>query len=240
MNSVRAISCSIGSFATFEVPILAWNADVPARFFNAVYSALKGTVTIRPDDFFVANGMSLGDCKAGFRVLGGANTLELTSNSLVATFPYFGGDQAAYVDAIILQTYAAVLNEFSEIRVDSIRSDANHHLALTGGATARDLLAAGAVKDIEKRSKNSGLVEIEPAIRFRIVDKNSKWNCRVGVEFSEYVAGGLFTDRSIMINDLTGRQAPDQQFKLVRHIEGMILELLQLEYVEGDSNATKP
>ena len=51
MTSVRLHSSLIRAGAVFKVPILSWTAEVPSRFFRALYGALNDMLYIQPTDF---------------------------------------------------------------------------------------------------------------------------------------------------------------------------------------------
>ncbi len=228
MTAYRLHSSFVRAGAVFKIPILSWTAEVPSRFFQAVYGALSEMLYIQPSDFVATAGLSLGDCSAALRIFGGNSTLTLKANGIFAEFPSISPDRIEFADAVIFQGYQALRTEFSELEVGSIEANAGRHLEITGGSNARDILAVGSRTELLKRADDLRDAVVEPGMRFRLVSKDGKWNSKVTVEKSEVVKNGIFLLREIIINDLSDRGTAQEQFDLIRQIDLIALELVGL------------
>ncbi|MCP4315601.1 MAG: hypothetical protein GY789_06165 [Hyphomicrobiales bacterium] len=170
------------------------------------------------------------------RIFGGNNSFTLAADRMIATFTNVPVHQTDFVNSIILQAYQACLDEFVEIEISSIRSDANYHFEMTGKVSASDILKVDKSNKLIERARSVSSIVVEPAIRFQIVDKDGRWNCKVTSEKSELVDAGLFLERIILVNDLTDIEAPVKQFELISRIEKMIEEFLKLTLVEESTH----
>lgn len=235
MTTVRLHSSFIRAGAIFKEPILSWTAEVPSRFFRAVYGALNEILYIQPTDFVAPVGVSLGDCSAALRIFGGNSTLTLKANGVIADFPGIAPERIAFANSVIFQGYQALRTEFSELEIGSILANAGHHLEVSGDGKAQDILAATSQAKLPKHSQEIPDIVIEPGMRFRIVGKDGKWNCSVTGEKSEVVQNGIFLLRELVVSDLTGYETTQQQFDLVERIDHMILDLVGLKF-EGHRN----
>lgn len=229
MTAFRLHSAFIRAGAIFRVPILSWTAEVPSRFFRALYGALNEMLYIQPSDFVVLTGVSLGDCSAALRIFGGNSTLTLKANAIIAEFPSISHDKIEFADAVIFQGYQALRTEFGELEIGSIEANAGRHLEITGDRKAWDILAVGSQTELRKRADDLRDAVVEPGMRFRLISKDGKWNSKVTVEKSEVVKNGIFLLREIIINDLSDCETPQQQFDLIRQIDLMALELVGLK-----------
>ena len=237
MISVRLHSSFLRAGAVFKVPILSWTAEVPSRFFRALYGALNEMLYIQPSDFVAPAGVSLGDCSAALRIFGGNNTLTLKANGIIAEFPSISPDRIEFADAVIFQGYQALRTEFGELEIGSIEANAGHHLEITDDSKSRDILAVGSQTELQKHANDLLDAVVEPGIRFRLVSKDGKWNSKVTVEKSEAVKNGIFLLREIIINDLSDCETTQQQFDLIRKIDLTALELVGLK-PEAQGNDT--
>ena len=239
MTAVRLTSSSLRAGAVFEVPILSWTAEIPSRFFQAIHGALNDILYIQPSDLYAPSGISLGDCSAVLRIFGGNSTLTLKANGVSFDFPSTTPDKNEFVDWVIFRGYEALRSEFSELEVASIEAIAGFHLEIIGDAKAQDVLfASSRHTELVKRATSLQDVVIEPGMRFRLVGKNGKWNCKVFVENSDLVENGVFLFREIIISDLSECQTVEQQFELVYQINQNILALVGLE-LETQGNDAK-
>ena len=229
MTAFRSNSFSIHARAVFKIPLLSWTAEVPSRFFRAIYGALGEMLYIQPSDLVASAGGSLADCSAGLRIFGGNSTLTLKANGVFVEFPSVMPDRIEFVNSVISQSYQALRTEFSELEVRSIEANAGHHIEIAGGGKAQDILAAGSQMELQKRAQKLRDAVVEPGMRFRLVDKNGKWNSRVTVEKSELVESGVFILREIIISDLSDCETTQQQFDLIDRIDLMALELVGLK-----------
>lgn len=223
--------------AVFKIPILSWTAEVPTRFFRAIYGALSEMLYIQPSDFVAPAGVSLGDCSAAFRIFGGTSTFTLKANGIIADFPSIMPDRIRFANEVIIQGYQALRTEFSEIEIGSIEANAAHHLKITGDSKARDILVVGSQTELQKRADNLLDTVVEPGIRFRLVSKDGKWNTKITVENSESVENGIFLLREITISDLSDCETTQQQVDLIRQIDLMVLELVGLKPEEPGNDA---
>ncbi len=230
MTSVRLHSSFIRAGAVFEVPLLSWTAEVPSRFFRALYGALNEMLYIQPSDFVAPAGVSLGDCSAALRIFGGNSTLTLKANGIFAEFPSISPDRIEFADAVIFQGYQALKTEFGELEIGSIEANVGRHLEITGDSNARDIMAIGSQTKLQKRADDLRDVIVEPGVRFRLVSKDGKWNCKVTVEKSEVIQNGIFLLREIIISDVSDLETAQQQFDLIRQIDLMALELVGLNH----------
>lgn len=237
MAAYRLHSSSIRTGAVFKIPILSWTAEVPSRFFRAIYGALSEMLYIQPSDFVAPSGMSLGDCSAALRIFGGTSTLTLRANGMIAEFPSITPDKIGFVDAVIFKGYQALREEFSELEIGSIEANAGHHLEITGDNKTQDILAVGSPTELQKRADNLRDAVVDLGMRFRLVSKDGKWNSKITVEKSDVVESGIFLLREVIISDLSDFETTQQQFDLVRKIEFMALELVGLKPEEQGYDA---
>ncbi len=237
MTAFRLHSAFIRAAAIFKVPILSWTAEVPSRFFRALYGALNEMLYIQPSDFVAPAGASLGDCSAALRIFGGNSTLTLKANAIIAEFPSISHDKIEFADAVIFQGYQALRTEFRELEIRSIEANAGRHLEITGDSKARDIFAAGSQTELQERAHNLREAVVEPGMRFRIVSKDGKWSSKITVEKSEVVKDGIFLLRENIISDLSDCETTQQQFDLIQRIDLMGFELVGLKpEVQGNGD----
>ena len=236
MTSVRLASCYIRASAVFREPILSWTAEVPSRFFRAMYSSLNERLSIHPNDFVAPGGASLGDCSAALRIFGGNSTLTLKANEMIAEFPSLTPDGIELANSVIFQGYEALRAEFNELEIGSIRSNAGNHLEITGDTQVGSILCVSAPTALQQRSKNIRGAIFESALRFRLVGEDGKWNVKVTAERSELVNNGIFVLREVVVSDLTVCETTQQQFDLIESIDRMILEVLDLNFDSPSSD----
>ncbi len=229
MAAFRLHSSFIRAGAFFKIPILSWTAEVPARFFRAIYGALGELLYIQPSDLVAPAGLSLGDCSAALRIFGGNSSITLKANGVVVDFPHITPDRIEFVNSVIFQSYQALRTEFSELEVKSIEANAGRHLEIVGGSKAQDVLAASAQTELQKRAHVLGDAVVETGMRFRLVSKDGKWSSKVTMEKSEVVNNGIFLLREINLSDLSDCETAQQQFDLIKKIDLMILELAGLQ-----------
>jgi hypothetical protein len=230
MTAVRLHSSSVRAGAVFEVPILSWTAEIPSRFFRAVYYALNELLYIQPGDLFALSGPSLGDCSVALRIFGGNSTLTLRPNAAIVEFPNTNSDRSEFVDWVVFNGYKALKSEFSEVVIGSIEANAGFHLEFIGDDTAHEVLVENSRHaELAKRAIGLAEVVIEPGVQFRLVDKDGKWNCRATLENSYLVENGVYLFREIVISDLSDYQTVEQQFELIHQINQNILAVVGLE-----------
>lgn len=237
MALVRLKSSSIRAAAVFKEPILSWTSEVPSRFFRAMYGSLNEMLYIQPSDLVAVAGVSLGDCSTALRILGGNSTLTLKATGIIADFLSISPDRIEFSNSVILQGYEAFRTEFSEVEIRSIESNVGHHFEIAGNGQPRDILAIGDHTVLLKRAHDIRDVVVEPALRFRLVSKDAKWNCNVSMEQSDFVENGIFLYREIVVSNLDGYETPQQQLDLITHIDLMIIELVGLEFESQVNNA---
>lgn len=230
MALVRLKSSFIRAAAVFKEPLLSWTAEVPSRFFRAMYGSLNERLYIQPNDLVASAGVSLGDCSAALRIFGGNSTLTLRANGLIADLPHILPDKFEFTNSVILQAYEALRTEFSELEIRSVESNVGHHFEIAGDGQARDILAVGDQTALLKRAHDIRDVVIEPALRFRLVSKDGIWRSNVTVEKSDLLENGIFLLREIVVSNLAGCETPQQQFDLITRIDLMIIEVVGLEF----------
>lgn len=237
MTLVRSGSSSIRSAAVFKEPILSWTAEVPSRFFRAMYGSLKELLYIRPSDFVVATGVSLGDCRAALRISGGNSTLSLMANGIIAEFPNIAPDNINLANSVIFQGYEAFRKEFDEIEIDSIESSIGRHFEIVDSGRFQDFIATGEQTTLQERALKFDDVVFEAALRFKLIGKDGKWSSKVTVEKSDIGENYIFVFREIIVSNLSEIETTLQQFELIESIDLMVRELVGLEIARQDSDA---
>jgi len=154
MTPVRLENCFLRAGAVFTEPILSWTSEVPSRFFRALYRSLNNMLYIQPSDFVAPAGVSLGDCSAVLRILGGNSTLTLRANGIIADFPAISPDRIPFANAVIYQGYEAFIAEFKEIEIGSIESNAGYHFAILSDENVLNLLNESvSLLSVQKRTQ---------------------------------------------------------------------------------------
>ena len=230
-------SSFIRAGAVFKEPILSWTADVPSRFFKAVYSSLNELLYIQPSDLVATAGVSLGDCSVAIRIFGGNSTLTLKANGVVAEFPNIGPDKIEFVNTVILKGYEALRMEFSEIEISSIESNAGYHLKLGKSTAKNEIFKLDNQSALNKRAQEFHDVVVEPAQKFRVISKDGDWSTKVTLEKSEQFENGIFLLRELVVSNLSNFQTTQQQFDLIYRIDQIVLRLAGLKSESQDSNA---
>lgn len=221
----------------FKEPILSWTAEVPSRFFRAMYGSLKELLYIRPSDLVAATGVSLGDCRAGLRIFGGNSTLSLMASGVIAEFPYVAPEQINFANSVIFQGYEAFRREFNEVEIVSIQSNVGRHFEIVNNVQFQDFVAALAHTELQERALKFGDALFEAALCFKLVSKDGKWNSKVSVDKSDLGENYIFVFRELVVSNLVGFEAAQQQFDLIKNIDSMIRELVGLEFERQDSDA---
>jgi hypothetical protein len=232
MSLVRLDNSAIRASAVFREPLLWWTAEAPLRFFRAMYGALSNILHIQTSDLAATAGATLADCSASLRIFGSSNTLTLRANALVADFPAIPAAQLGFVNTLILQSYDAIKNEFTELEAASINSNAAHYFKLIDEKQPQNLLDRTDQVWLQGLSGAHADLVVEPALRFKLVDKEGRWNGRVTVEKSEISASDIFLHREIQINNLIGLDSTTALFELVTTIDYRILDIAGLKLEE--------
>lgn len=229
---IRLDTSYIRTAAIFEEPILSWTSEIPARLFRALYSSLNEILFIQPNDFFAPSGVSLGDCSAGLRIFGSTSTLTLKANAVITDFPNVPADRVQFATTVIYQGYEAFLGEFREVKIRSIEAIASSHFEIHGDKRIEDIVGAGGLSNLHERGSILDEVVYEPGLRFRVVSKSGDWNCKVMVEKSDILQGGLFMHREFLLSDLSAYGEPRQQLDMIQQVDRMIFELMGLSIGE--------
>jgi hypothetical protein len=229
MNLVRLDNSAIRATAVFRDPLLSWTAEVPLRFFRAMYGALSNVLHIQLSDFAATPGTTLADCSASLRVFGSNTTLTLRPNALVADFPVIAAAQLQFANSLILQGYEATRSEFSELQIASITSNAAHYFKIADDAQVYDVLGFDSEAEWQKRGKAHTDIVVERGLRFKLVDKQGRWNSRVTIEKSEIATSDIFLHRELHISDVSGLDTARQIFELVSDVDNKILQFLRMK-----------
>lgn len=232
-------SCGVRAEAQFKTPILSWGQDITRRYFEAIYAALDDTLVMKPEDFVITAGSSLGNCSAALHVLGTNSALTLRPDCIVASFPTVDAESAEYVNSIVRQGYSAVLQEFDNVEVESVSSSVGYHFVGGDARQLQGLIAASTSDDfVEKFTQYDG-VEMSPAMRFKLVSKDGKWNAHVAMEASAKVESGIYLYREIALSDLSDLSDVESQVETLNGINALIFESVGLVVQPKEDNANK-
>ncbi len=72
---------------TFFTPPMFHRGEIPARFFDLVYSSLTPKFMFDLNDLQVLHGNTLGAVVAKYRIFGDNNTISMSADKLSAGFP---------------------------------------------------------------------------------------------------------------------------------------------------------
>jgi hypothetical protein len=70
---------------------------------------------------------------------------------------------------------------------------------------------------------------VERGLRFKLVDKQGRWNSRVTIEKSEIATSDIFLHRELHISDVSGLDTATQVFELVSDIDRKILQFARMK-----------
>ncbi len=230
MVRVKLDRCSFSSKARFRRPVLSWNQDTQAKFFEILYGVLEKDAGAEAGDFFGHGGTSLGDVTVGANIFGGTNRIFMSADAISASLPIVAADNVELYSNLIRAAYVSFRQGFPEIDIASIATTAACHIRANDDQDLCQTILDGHQSSLFESSDS---FQVETLAKMRINENSGAWFVLIDVDRSLQLERGLFLSREINVIQQELIDNPDELFALVDKIDGQVLADLGLDFSEA-------
>lgn len=226
---VRSLRANLGVRIHFQRPLLRW-VEVPNRFFECIYGAVKERHPVRPNDFSVSLAPStMGDVYARYSVYGGVNNVTLFADRLTCDFSDLIAD--TYPIALdFLRTwhdgFKAGFPECLHARTEVLRTD---HLEIDGKSGPEFMNGFRCEGFDEAFAESAAGVVQEPGIQFRAVSEDGRWTSSLTAEKSLLSVNAVFITLTMVMVEPDEGSSFEQKEELANKIAISSLAAIGLE-----------
>ena len=229
MVYVKLDRCSFFSQARFRHPVLSWNQDIQAKFFELLYGVLEKYAGAEVGDFFGHGGTSLGEVTVGANIFGGTNRIYMSADAIYASLPIVTEDTFQLYNNLIRATYVSFRQGFPEIDIANISTTATYHIRANDN---RDLCQTILNGHQSSLFESSNSFQVETLAKMRINENSGAWSVLIDLDRSLRLERGLFLSRELNVIQQELIDNPNKLFALVDEIDGKVFTDLGLEFPE--------
>ena len=216
--------------AVFTPPIFQ-RGEIPARFFDLVYSALTPEFTVDSNDLQVLHGNTLGDVVVKYKIFGGNSTISMSADKLSAEFPMALPGDYQIIEQLLYGIGTGFSEKFPELRIIQVQTSGHEHASVVTGGTASEYLARFEIPAVNSRFRELDASYI-PGARFMVLGDKAAWQALCSIEQSLYLADGLFLNYDVTLKNINQDETLDMHMKQVKKIMEKCASALDLSFEE--------
>ena len=226
MVKLRSERVKIIFNAAFAPPIFQ-RGEIPARFFDLIYSSLTPEFTVDSNDLQVLHGNSLGDAVVKYNIFGGNSTISMSSDKLFAEFPMALPGDYQIIEQLLYAIGAGFCEKFPDSQIIQVQASGYEHASVVSGGTVNEYLAQFEIPTLNSRFRKLG-ASYTPGARFSILGDKAAWQVFCTIEQSLYLADGLFLNYDVTLKGINTGETLDMQMKRVKTIMEECASALEL------------
>ena len=211
----------------FFTPPIFDRGEIPARFFDLVYSSLTQKFMVDLNDLQVLHGNALGDVVAKYKIFGGNSTISMSAGKLSAEFPMAWPSDYLVIEQFLNAIGAGFSEKFPASKFTKVQASVHEHAKIVSGGSASEYLAQFEIPSVNSRFRELGASYI-PGARFVIQENEAVWQALCSVEQSLSLADGLFLNYDVTLENIDPNKTLDRQLKQIRTIMGQCESALEL------------
>ncbi len=228
MVKLRSERVTIILNAVFDPPIFQ-RSEIPARFYDLIYSSLTPEFTVDLNDLQVLHGNSLGDAVVKYKIFGGNSMISMSSDKLFAEFPMALPGDYQIIERLLYAIGAGFCEKFPNSKITQVQVSGHEHASVVSGSTAREYLAQFEIPAVNSRFHELG-ASYTPGARFMISGNKAAWQALCSLEQSLYLADGLFLTYDVTLKEVVPGETLDVQMKRVKNITEECASALELNF----------
>ncbi len=195
----------------FVRPILRWTT-AQETFFSLVYSTLSPRINVKLGDLSVVGGDNLGQIFARYSLFGGASTVSLYSDRLVASFVGVKPGDTFLLADICRSIHNGLQREFEHLGMLSFDYRVQEHKRILGPVTASQFLFRFAHPGI-KMLVDSTSTKYEPGLRMRLISDAATMD--FSMERSHHFPDSVFLLSHVIVSVASTYPSYEAKYKIV-------------------------
>lgn len=218
---------------TFQKPLFAWE-DAARRFFATVFEALSPTYSVASKDFSIAPGTTLGEVSSRYNIFGGASSIYLMPDRLVANFLSVGPNDIDVAVDILRLVQGKFSVDFNDVIVKSIEYRWQGHIRVHA-VTPSQFFENFQHSSIASSLSAKGMM-LDQGLHFRAIQQSPPASIDLTAERSLAFEGGVFLTRGVVLTSAEKYLTFEDKYNAISLLDEYCLEAINLSNgAEGQS-----